>query len=224
MADVIKLEVKTAPVKRMTRDVSRRAANPRPAFRSFHTYMRQQTDFTFRIVGNGGKFRGVKWDGFADQYTRKGGHDGTGDKSTVPAEGGIPRVNRRRTQTGASAGRLRRGGKVKGRLRPSGKRVTAKSKLLRDAGVLSAQAGQLHKIIIGSGKSTLLMFVDVDYGKRLQQGDAAAGLPPRPFLFFQRRVDDRVFREMLLNYILGVSPTLTGGRRVPRTLFTRGAA
>lgn len=69
-----------------------------------------------RMRAQGGDFRGHRWAGFKDQYTRKT------DGQVVPAQGQVPRLDKR--------------GNVKGKKRPSGQRVTAQSILVQDTGHL----------------------------------------------------------------------------------------
>jgi hypothetical protein len=73
------------------------------------------------VKAPGGIFRGVKWEGMKPQYTRKT------DGVTVPAWGGVPRVAK-------GYGLKRKGGNVKGRLRPSGQRVKQTSVMMQDTG------------------------------------------------------------------------------------------
>ena len=91
------------------------------ALSRFGTYMLGETGKTFRALRHGGTYRGVTWPPYADQYTRK--TDGT----VVPAHGGVKKLRGR--------------GNVKGRKRPSGRRITSSSNLLRDTGTLAAAAG-----------------------------------------------------------------------------------
>ena len=92
-----------------------RAKNYEKPLKNWYGYMLRQTDLTFRKLGKqgSGTFRGVSWEWFADQYTRK---DGT----NVPAHG-IP-------------------GQVKGRKRHSNKRVTVSSRVLQDTALLKNAA------------------------------------------------------------------------------------
>jgi len=97
----------------------------------------------------GGVVRGQVWKGFADQYTRKT------DGVVVPAEGGVQKVNIKRTHIGFNlaadpeSGWLGRGtpitraeaagyqrGTVQGKKRPSGQRVESSSILNQDTGRL----------------------------------------------------------------------------------------
>ena len=92
----------------------------RPVFREFAQYMRTTTDNTFRALRHGGTYRGVTWDYFAPQYTRKT------DGVTVPAWGGVPKV--------------KGSGNVKARIRPSGAPVSPGDSIVQDSGVLRSRA------------------------------------------------------------------------------------
>ncbi len=137
-------------------------------FKRFRVYMIRQTSLTFRALKRGGSYRGVTWKWYKDQYTRKA------DGVTVPAQGRVRKVH------GV--------GLVKGRMRPSGKRVTASSNLLRDTGRLSAAAGQT--LSFRNRGKTMRMGTNVSYAEEQQK--------LRPFLFFQVPQDEVVLREMFV--------------------------
>jgi hypothetical protein len=119
----------------------------------FYGYMVRQTQLTFARLsakGNTSDFRGVRWKWFEDQYTRK---DGT----VVPAEGGIPKVRvgyshrtiKGKYLPGAAQDietKAFRGAKktknelVRGRLRGSLTRITPRSRILMDRGILRQAA------------------------------------------------------------------------------------
>ena len=125
----------------------------RPIWREFAAYMRVVTDNTFKALRHGGNYRGVRWDYFAPQYTRKT------DGVTVPAWGGVPKL----VGTGT----------VKGRLRPSGARVSAGDSVVQDSGVLRSRAA----LVVHEGKQLLrLMPQGVSYAFYQERR--------RPFLFF----------------------------------------
>ena len=127
----------------------------RPIWREFAAYMRTVTDNTFKALRHGGTYRGVSWDYFAPQYTRKT------DGVTVPAWGGVPKI----VGTGT----------VQGRRRPSGKnvRVAAGDSVVQDSGVLRSRAA----LVTHMGKQKLQLAPQgVKY--------AAAQNARRPFLFF----------------------------------------
>ena len=130
----------------------------RPPFREFAQYMRVTTDNTFQKLRHGGTYRGVSWDYFAPQYTRKT------DGVTVPAWGGVPKI--------------RGSGTVKGRLRASANvRVKAGDSIVQDSGTLRARAAtvlQMSPTVLRLGpKGTPLKYA------RYQQ-------KARPFLFFTK--------------------------------------
>jgi len=137
-------------------------------FKRFRVYMLRQTSNTFRTLRRGGRFRGVTWQWYADQYTRKT------DGVTVPAQGRVRKV--------------RGVGLVKGRLRPSGKRVTSASNLMRDTGRLSAAAGQT--VSFRNHGKTLRLGTNVSY--------AGAQQRLRPYLFFQVPEDELVLRDLFI--------------------------
>jgi len=175
---MIDLEIQTASTDKMLLRLEERIRNPRPVLVQLHTYMMRRTDLTFRKLRHGGTFRGVTWDRYADQYTRKGGRDGRGDKSTIPAWGGIPKV--------------RGGGMVKGRLRPSGRRITKQSNLLRDTGRLATAAGMSRRFTHG-GRTLRMTTRSVKYGPEQQE--------QRPFLFFKLPRDLQVARRIAKDHL-----------------------
>jgi phage gpG-like protein len=215
---MVELSVHVNPTIEMLDGFVKRMGNVKPAMQSFYTYMRQQTDMTFQMAGPGpygGSYRGVTWAGFANQYTRT---DGT----VIPAWGGVPRVVRHRVgkaapYQGPMTRKLRHGGKVKGSMRPSGKRVTAASMIGRDTGRMAAQAGSKHRIS-GGKIMKLRMYVNVNYGRRFQEGDPTTNLPPRPFLFFQNPQDLHKFRDMVHDYIMGTNTARLNAVRITQIL------
>ena len=111
----------------------RQLSDPTPIFRRFAMYMRQRTDNTFSRLRRGGSYRGVHWDEFAPQYTRKT------DGVTVPAWGGVPKV--------------RGAGTVKGRMRPSGVRLLAGDSLMQDTGTMRNRAA----LVMGLTRRSLIL-------------------------------------------------------------------
>lgn len=92
----------------------------------------------------GGTVRGADWDAFKPQYTRK---DGT----EIPAWGGVAKVHGR--------------GSVKGKLRPSGKRVTQQSVIGQDTGryrraLLASRANIINKNTLLIGGESLPVYAD----------------------------------------------------------------
>jgi hypothetical protein len=97
-----------------------KAADLRKPNKKFAQYFRVAVDRHFKALKKGGTNRGVTWKPFAPQYTRKT------DGAVVPAWGGTKKV--------------RGAGRVKGRLRPSGTRITKGSALLQDTNTLRSRA------------------------------------------------------------------------------------
>jgi len=125
----------------------------KPVWREFAQYMRTVTDKTFRALRHGGTYRGVTWKYFAPQYRRKT------DGVLVPAAGGVPKIHGK--------------GQVKGRKRPSGKRVKPGDSVMQDNNVLRPRAALVVRM---SPKKLTLG----------PQGVLYAGFQHRlrPFLFF----------------------------------------
>ena len=132
-------------------------------FINFYTYMTSVITGMFIRLQSGGTDRGVTWPWFAPQYTRS---DGT----VVPAEG-------------------TRG--VLGRLRPSGKRVTRRSNLMRDTGRM--QSGLLDQR--KTGKKRMILDSSVEYTGYQNQ--------LRPFQFFEYPRDYNMAEAMARKYIYG---------------------
>lgn len=141
---LIALTVDDAEVKRKFALLGESAADGRPALNAFFQYYRTVIGMMFQTAGRatGGSARGIGWRGFAPQYTRKT------DGVTVPAWGGVKRVVKKYADRGRIDKRTgvlriermgRLGANVKGRLRPSGRRVTARSSLMRDTGQMFQQ-------------------------------------------------------------------------------------
>ena len=144
------------------------ARDMRPAFRRFAQYMRVQTDNTFEAMRTGGQHRGVHWPYFAPQYTRK---DGT----VVPAWGGVPYANGN--------------GTVKGRKRPSGRRIRRGDALMQDTMTMRARAALVQHM----GRNVARLGPQgVKY--------AAVQQARRPFLFFTKQ-DGAILGEMLRDYL-----------------------
>jgi hypothetical protein len=158
--------------------VHRGLTDPRPIFQRFAQYMRVQTDNTFDRLRLGGSYRGVTWTYFIPQYTRKGGHKGTGDKSTVPAWGGIAKVRGK--------------GIVKGRQRPSGVRLRKDDSLMQDTGTMRSRAA----LVMRQDQRTLILGPQ---GVRY----AAAQQAQRPFLFFNLPTDLSVLEKFAVAQLEG---------------------
>ena len=97
-----------------------RTSDWRPAARLIHAQMRVRVDSVFAKNARGGSHRGINWNYFSSQYTRKT------DGAVVPAWGGTAK--------------LRTDGVVLGRLRPSGQRVREGDSIGQDTGHLRRAA------------------------------------------------------------------------------------
>jgi len=180
--------------------LEQRLRQPVEFFKRAHAHHRSQTARMFRTLRQGGTFRGVTWPWFADQYTRKT------DGVTVPAQGGVKRIRAGRsirkrgggyykgaaqdifTRETSGARSTGREGTVRGRLRPSGKRVTGRSNLLRDRGILANAAASVRRII----GAVLEMVTPMSYAARQQQ--------MRPFSFFTQE-DARTYLRWLVEEV-----------------------
>jgi hypothetical protein len=160
-----------AAVRRRLAQIRGQIDNPRAVLLEWHATMLRRTAMTFRQLKHGGHYRGVTWRPFAPQYRRKT----TGE--VVPAWGGLARLRGR--------------GRVLGRLRPSGQRITARSNLLRDTGRMAAAAGLTRR---WPNPYTLDMETHtVKYAPRQQA--------MRPFLFYQLPQDQDDFTKLVLTHI-----------------------
>jgi hypothetical protein len=138
--------------------------NLRPVFANFHTYMLRRVALQFRKLRRGGTFRSATWADFAPQYTRKT------DGVTVPAWGGVARIHG--------------GGKVLGRKRNSGKRVTERSALMADRGRLRNSALTSVKM----SKNSMRIDTPVAYAKYQNA--------MRPFQYFEDPQDVNALRRL----------------------------
>lgn len=172
---MLEIKVKTDEAKIVLQNKAEQAGDLRPFFTNFWTYMQSRTQLTFRKLRKGGTFRGVNWPWFANQYTRRT------DGVTVPAEGGVSRLNGR--------------GNVKGRLRGKGRsekdRVKPTSNLLRHRGVLYNAA--LNRVKKSAARMT--MDTSVNY--------AGYQNAMRPFQFFELPKDEQVAVRMAGKYLDG---------------------
>lgn len=197
------LTIDDAKVQRMLRGVDLAAYNPDAAWAEGAQYMRVRTDSMFRHLRRGGTHRGVTWKDWAPQYTRK---DGT----VVPAWGGVPRVRAGYIQSGKHKGeRMSRvSGKVKGRLRPSGKRVTQSSALMQDTMTMRGRAA----LVVRRNRNMLQLGPQgVNYAHDQNKR--------RQFLFFEIPPDAKEFGRIFARHIAtgaktGRLPTLAAGLRV----------
>ncbi len=139
----------------------------RVPLKRFYVYLHGQTMQMFPKLGKrgSGTFREVKWRWFAAQYVRK-------DGLQIPAQG-IP-------------------GKVKGRKRMSGKRVTDSSRIMQDTGILRGAALGNFRI----GANYLIARTPVKYAKFQNK--------MRRFAFITDDDTDRL-RELIIDYLTGMN-------------------
>ena len=123
---------------RLEARLSGKASDWRPAARRIHRVMQVRTDSVFAANRLGGTHRGLRWNYFAPQYTRK---DGT----VVPAWGGVARADGT--------------GQVQGRLRPSGQRIRRGDSVVQDTGNLRRNA----LLSLRLTKTRLEMGTNVEY-------------------------------------------------------------
>ena len=163
---MIRLEIDTEETERALVHIIRTAAAPVNLFKRIHAHQQSQSALMFRALKHGGTRRGVTWDWYAPQYTRKT------DGVTVPAEGGVSRLDGR----GVVLGRLRASGPKS----KSKARIDARSNLLRDTRQLSGAVASVRRI--RNRGRTLEIITPVKY--------AAAQQAKRPFTFFTREDAD----------------------------------
>lgn len=182
--------------------VTDRLSDLTPAFTNFHAYMIRRTVLMFRRLRKGGTFRSATWAPWADQYTR------ATDGVTVPAWGGVDRIRAGRSartargglakgafsdlQTRRLGGQRKTGGKVRGRLRASKKRVRKGSALLADKGRL--RQALLTDMRIRRG-TVLTMDTPVRYARF--QNDM------RPFQYFEDPQDVNYLRKQMVKHLSG---------------------
>lgn len=136
-----------------------------------HRNMKARVDSVFVKNKKGGTHRGVTWDYFAPQYTRKT------DGAVVPAWGGVKKLRGR--------------GKVKGRLRPSGSRVTSRASLLQDTNTLRARALLARRI---TNTSVVMGSAGPSYS-RYQHN-------LRPFVFWHLPDDLTMMRRVIIDRMM----------------------
>lgn len=159
-------------------------------------YMRQVTGQTFAALRNGGTYRGVTWPYFAPQYTRKT------DGVTVPAWGGVPHIgqyswiseHKRANQKarGEKVDRTNKNRLVKGRKRPSGKRIKEGDALMQDTGTM-------RRSVVTAWDIARIDDRRAEFGTGLRY--APQQQARRLFLFFEPGVDimriTRIFKQSL---------------------------
>lgn len=122
------VETDGSAVTLLLEDGARNLGDLTEAFLGFQAKMVSRVDRTFELAGGPGSgvaggldpYREISWSPFAVQRTR------VIDGIEVPAWGGVPRVDRK--------------GDLRGRKRPSGKRITAESLLMQDTGKMRQRA------------------------------------------------------------------------------------
>lgn len=148
------------------------------SFEEFHTEMVKRIDRTFDLAGGPGSaekggydpFRDIRWEPFAVQRERENG-------TAIPAWGDIARVDG--------------GGKVKGRLRPSGKRVTKASRLNQDTGRFRQRAATGYVRI---SRASLTFGPDLNYATWVQE--------KRPAVIVTEK-DGELLEKIIYENILG---------------------
>jgi hypothetical protein len=186
-----------------------RLGNHELALRRFQNYMRTTTYDHFTALGHGGTHRGVTWRYFKSPvYVRKT------DGVAVPPWGGVPRLARikqyrgtagfRASELGSFSNRNRGSGSsirrevrstvreatVRGRLRPSGKRLAEGDQILRDTSRLIQSVSQA----IGYGGIRDIGPVEMRFGTLVPYAEKQNSI--RPFLFFTE--DDRATAERMV--------------------------
>ena len=168
------ITVNTSSITKALSKLKIKADNARPLLTAISAFHLRQVSTTFTAQGK--REEHSAWPSFAPQYTRKT------DGVTVPAWGGVPKLYGK--------------GAVKGRKRPSGKRITPSSKILMDTGTLrgsfTRQLLENKKVIYGSVLA---------YAGQHQYGDPSKNLPAREMLFFTEN-DVKVCGELTANFVV----------------------
>ncbi len=124
---MIRLTVLDTALRAKLERIQKRAEAPIRLFRRIWRDQRTKTQLMFSRLGRGnGRYRGEHWPPFARLYIRKT----TGQE--IPAWGGVPKI--------------RGEGTVKGRKRPSGKRISSEDLVMRDTGYLASAAASAFRI------------------------------------------------------------------------------
>lgn len=158
----------------------------------WRAYMIGQTISTFNALRTGGTFRGVTWPYFSPQYRRKT------DGVEVPAWGGVPTIgrnswiNQRAREKRGETAKVREG-KVKGKRRPSGKRIKHGDALLQDTRTL------MRSVTTGLDISET-SDVMIRWGSRLKYAEKQQRM--RKFLFVTDR-DKDVLEKLALDHLEG---------------------
>lgn len=154
--------------------------------KSVRVVMNRVMGIHFARAARGGRFRGVTWKPFKNQYRRRL------DGAIVRAEGGTPRIRPPWAPAGQKRGKTR--GSVLGKKRPSGRRITRASNLMQDTGRLRATRAQLNSV---NPKQ-------IRFGPTVQYGVLQNKL--RPFAYYQvpqdvdaaQKVAFRTFSKLMM--------------------------
>lgn len=174
-------------------------ADARAPLREFQTYMGNVTIEHFQALRLGGAHRGVTWPYFSPQYTRKT------DGVTVPAWGGVPTIgrnswiNQRAREKRGEKVKVREG-RVKGRKRPSGKRIKQGDSVLQDT-------RRLLRSVSTAPDYQLATTTSLTWGTRLHYAEKQH--KRRPFLFFTE-ADVTKLESLIAKYILRGNDGSTG--------------
>lgn len=187
---MMKLDVQDEALQKLLKQVDKALSTGRAVFKEFALYMRHVTDTTFIRNRHGGSYRGVSWDYFAPQYTRKT------DGVTVPAWGGVAKIKAgysKYTKAGKEKNKglsKTRGKNVLGRRRPSGARIKQGDSVMQDSGTLRARAALT--LALGENK--------IELGP---QGVKYAGEQQalRPFLFFEVPKDSARLLQIAVKHL-----------------------
>lgn len=167
----MKITVDVSKIKISLSKMKVKSDNSKTLLKGVSAYHLKQVFVTFQQQGRRDEHE--SWKPFADQYTRKT------DGVTVPAWGGVAKIRGK--------------GTVKGRKRPSGKRITKSSMLLQDTGTgrqsFIVQLLEPKRIIYGS----VLPYM----GKH----NSGNGVPKREILFFTNR-DFVVIDDLTKNFVI----------------------
>ena len=168
---MLKFRVIDAAIAARLKGISARIKKMHRFWRRVQQHQASEAGLMFRHLKGGGRRRGVEWAPFARQYRRKT------DGAEIPAWGGVERLDG--------------DGVVQGRLRPSGRRVTPTSALMRDTGLLSSSVASSLRVRDGGRRAEF--GTPVDY--------AAAQNRDRPFMFWTRK-DAKLYRGWALRFLM----------------------
>lgn len=153
----------------------------------FHLRMISRIDRTFELAGGedsaaqGGydPFRNIKWPAFKPQYTRKNG-------KVNPAWGNIPTADGR--------------GRTKGRLRPSGRRITPSSKLNQDTGRFRQRAATGYVSIT---RNSLTFGPDLNYASYIEEIRPAVFISNSDAALLEKMLSHSLFGDIIKNEDFG---------------------